>query len=119
MHTSNFAKYNHMTAKQRGMCVSIALVAPSWYKGRKCRELAPPIHLLDWWRGCGKTIDDQRKYTDIYKRQVLAKVDQQTIARIYGEYAILLCWEAKGAFCHRRIVAEWLGHELGIEVQEL
>ena len=119
MYTSNFAKYNHMTAEQRGCCVSIARVSPWWYKGIWCRELAPPIHLLKWWRESGKTVDDQRKYKDIYKRQVLAGADPQTIAKIYGEYAILLCWEAKGKFCHRRIVAGWIEQKLGIEVPEL
>lgn len=64
-------------------------------------------------------MEDQHKYEEIYKRQVLTKVDPQTIARIYGEYAILLCWEAKEKFCHRRIVAEWLERELNIEVPEL
>lgn len=33
--------------------------------------------------------------------------------------AILLCWEASGNFCHRRLVADWFKKELGIEVLEL
>jgi hypothetical protein len=30
----------------------------------------------------------------------------------------MLCWEAPGEFCHRRLVAEWLEGELGIQVPE-
>ena len=41
-----------------------------------------------------------------------------------GEEPVLLCWERKAdlaagkVFCHRRIVAEWLGETLGIAVPE-
>jgi hypothetical protein len=41
-----------------------------------------------------------------------------------GEEPVLLCWERKAdlaagrVFCHRRIVAEWLGDRLGIDVPE-
>jgi hypothetical protein len=30
----------------------------------------------------------------------------------------LLCWEAPGKFCHRRLVAAWLEDALGIDVPE-
>jgi uncharacterized protein (DUF488 family) len=30
-----------------------------------------------------------------------------------------LCHEKAGEFCHRRLIADWLNRELGIEVPEL
>lgn len=33
--------------------------------------------------------------------------------------SVLLCWEKSGAFCHRRLVAEWLEDAVGEKVQEL
>lgn len=117
--TSNFAKYNHMSHEQRCRCVSVAIDAPWWYKGWECKELAPPTHLLDWWKRCGQTSKEQHRYKTIYYRQVLAKIDPKSIIRVYGEHTIMLCWEAKGKFCHRRIIGDWLGYKLGIEVNEL
>jgi hypothetical protein len=35
-----------------------------------------------------------------------------------GENAVLLCWEKPRDACHRRLVAEWFEHRLGIEVPE-
>jgi hypothetical protein len=30
-----------------------------------------------------------------------------------------LCWEKKGKFCHRHLVAKWFKEKLGIEVKEI
>jgi hypothetical protein len=49
--------------------------------------------------------------------EILRKLDAQ---RVYDDLRgkILLCWEPPGVFCHRRMVAEWLEHKLGIVVPE-
>jgi hypothetical protein len=65
------------------------------------------------------------EYEILYRDQVLSKLDPQKVYDDLGEDAILLCHEkwddikSGKAFCHRRIVAEWLEEELGIEVPEL
>jgi hypothetical protein len=48
----------------------------------------------------------------------LAGLDPQAVYDLLGENAVLLCWEAPGEGCHRRIVAEWLEAALVTEVPE-
>jgi hypothetical protein len=40
-------------------------------------------------------------------------------SRHKGRPLILLCYESPGQFCHRRILAEWLFEQAGLEVSEL
>jgi hypothetical protein len=49
-------------------------------------------------------------------RHVLSELGAMVPAQ---SYVILLCWEAPGEYCHRRIAAGWLESELGILVPEL
>lgn len=49
----------------------------------------------------------------------LEKLDVAFIVASLGQDAILLCWEAPGEFCHRRVVAEWIERETGLVVPEL
>jgi len=32
---------------------------------------------------------------------------------------VLLCWERPGQFCHRRLLADWITSEIGIDVPEV
>jgi hypothetical protein len=57
-----------------------------------------------------------------YDRKMLARLktlDPRALYAELGENAVLLCWEAPGVRCHRRMVAEWFEQALGIEVPEL
>jgi hypothetical protein len=45
--------------------------------------------------------------------------DPQKVFEDRGEDTILLCWEAPGKFCRRRLVAAWLEEKLGVQVPEL
>jgi len=109
MNTSYFEKYKGMNA------VSICLKPPFWYQGKQCKELAPPYWLLIKY----KRDYDKNFYIEHYCKEVLDKLDPQIIYNTLGEDAVLLCWEKPGEFCHRRLIAEWLEWELGIEVKEL
>jgi len=51
-------------------------------------------------------------------QEILDRLDPRKVYQELGEDAILLCWEKPGEFCHRRLVAEWLERELGVEVPE-
>ncbi len=70
------------------------------------------------------------QYRRIYVGEILAALDPQTVVddlhRLAGEAEpVMLCWErqldlASGkTFCHRRMVAEWLGETLGLDVPEI
>ncbi len=70
------------------------------------------------------------QYTEIYVGEILAALDPQTVVddlhRLAGEAEpVLLCWERSAdltsgkTFCLRRMVAEWLGETLGLDVPEV
>ncbi|MFW6377696.1 MAG: hypothetical protein ACOCZ5_03520 [bacterium] len=109
MNTSYFAKYKGNNG------VSIALKSPYWFKGDEYKELAPTPQLLSEYKS---GLVDENGYMMRYQWDVLDKLDPQ---KVYDDLKdkVLLCWEGKGKFCHRRLVANWIEHELGIEVKEL
>ena len=55
---------------------------------------------------------DEASYREAYQK-ILDGLDPQKVFEDLGEDAILLCWEAPGKFCRRRLVAAWLEEKLG------
>ena len=110
MKTSYYAKSGSMSN-----VVSIAAKAPLWYKGREYKKLAPKY----WFFKKYKEDGDEKFYTEQYQKEVLDKLDVQTVFNELGEDAILLCWESPEKFCHRHLVANWLNKNLDIKVTEL
>jgi len=110
MQTSNYTK-----SANDPNAVSIAGKAPEFYKGREYKALAPKY----WFFMKYKEDHDEVFYTQAYYDEVLSKLDPKTVYNELGEDAVLLCWEVKGKFCHRRIVAEWFRMTLGIDVTEV
>ena len=67
-------------------------------------------------------------YRDIFFRDILGPLDPQKVAdelqRLAGEFEpVMLCFERPpfdaNNWCHRRMVAEWFGDTLGLDVPEL
>jgi hypothetical protein len=67
-------------------------------------------------------------YCHLYRREILDRLDPQaTWDRLHelagGAEPTLLCFErppfTRTNWCHRRLVAEWLGDALGVEVPEI
>lgn len=99
--------------------VSIAGKAPDWYTGLEYKNIAPKIgFFLEW-----KKNKDNNYYIEHYNTEVLENLNAK---RVYldlerlsnGKDCVLLCYEKPNDFCHRHLVAEWLSHELSIEVSE-
>jgi hypothetical protein len=108
MQTSSFSK---MMARQEELgqrLVSVALFAPWAYQGRRYLALAPRREMLKM---------DEATYRVEYQK-ILDNLDPRKVFEDLGGDAILLCWEAHGQFCHRRLVAEWLEAHLGVTVPE-
>lgn len=106
MQTSNYAR-----SSNDPNAVAISQGIPRWYKGRRYMKLAPSWDLIK--------IKDQNIYRRLYYEEVLSKLDpHQVYEDLGGPDAIMLCWESPGKFCHRRIVAEWMGNALGITIDE-
>ena len=104
MQTSTFAR-----SGKDPNAVAISL-GTRFFTGRRYRPLAPPRELIK--------IEDEALFRKLYHERVLSGLDPATVYRELGEDAILLCWEAPGKFCHRRVVAEWLEKALNIKVDE-
>jgi hypothetical protein len=100
--------------------VSIARYAPKFtpagYETFQALEPGP------WFRSVTR-----EKYVELYHQEVLAKLDPRKtlddLQRLaHGAEPVLLCWEKPpfegDNFCHRRLVAQWFGDLLGIDVPE-
>ena len=84
MKTSNFR-----LSGNNPNAVSIAARAPSWYKGREYKKLAPKYWLLLKY----KKDKDSNFYITHYYEDILNKLDPQKTFNELGKDAILLCWE--------------------------
>lgn len=109
MHTSYFGLFHH---RHDLRLVSIALRPPRWFQGRRYPALNPPPDMLH------HNLSDE-EWAEQYHKRVLSQLNPRKVYEELGPDAILLCWEEPGAFCHRRLVAEWLERNLGIKVPEL
>ena len=108
METSYFAKY------RGGDGVNIARFPIKGWAGRCYPKLYPSASLLFDYKANG----DKEEYVNRYYYDVLGKLNAEQVFSELGENAVLLCYEKSGAFCHRRIVAQWLEDRLDIDVPE-
>ena len=111
MQTSNFSRSGfHPKA------VAISRSQPRSWTGRVFEPLAPSWRLV---QEAKSGAIDEYEYIRRYREEVLSKLDSARVYADLGEDAVLLCWERSGAFCHRRLVAEWFEETLGISVPEV
>lgn len=111
MQTSNFSR-----SGSDPRAVAISRSQPRGWTGRIFEPLAPSWRLVQ--EAKSGAIDDD-EYIRRYRAEVLSKLEPGRVFADLGDDAILLCWERPGAFCHRRLVAEWLEVDLGISVPEV
>jgi hypothetical protein len=108
LYTSCFARLKRIPPEL--VPVDIAARPPRWAgRIRHHRALAPQPHLF------GLALE---AFVAGYARQ-LASLDPARVVAELGDQAVLLCFEAPGRLCHRRIVAEWLEEALGVVIPEL
>lgn len=70
-----------------------------------------PSSLLSAWKG-GKV--NEKMYIDVYTNEVLNNLDPEFVVNELTKMAngydvVLLCYEKSGDFCHRNLVADWIG----------
>jgi hypothetical protein len=107
--------FGNKSAAKDPKAVSIARWSPRWWgKGRRYTALAPSADLLKRAKAGFPWPD----YIREYESEVLDKLDPE---KVYAELSesILMCWEAPGQNCHRRLVAEWLEKSLKVKIPEL
>ena len=110
IYTSYFGKMKSFPKNFEPIC--IARWKPKWYHGKVLLTLAPPDHLLRWWRASGKTVRDQIQFMKVYRGEVLQWLNPRAVEKMIKQIAgdntpVLVCFEAEG-FCHRHIIAQWL-----------
>jgi len=104
--TSNFKIAGHLH-----QAVAISLGVPRGWRGARCPVLAPPRPLIK--------IMDAATFIPLYRAQVLDRLDPHKIIQdLGGDDFIMLCWEAPGEFCHRRVVAVWMEKATGVRIEE-
>lgn len=98
--------------------VSISYKPPDYFKEliRIYKPLCPSYQLVMAYKN--KVINEE-DYTMSYYDEILNMLNPRKVFDEIGENSILLCYEKSGKFCHRRLVADWIEKELGIEVPEL
>lgn len=116
MKTSYFGRANSKAFKDRGLqFVSVA---------RSCRYWSGPSYpaLFPTWDIIH--IEDEEEYEEVYRREVLSKLDPVKVWNDLKD-CVILCHESAAkiengeTFCHRHMIARWLEEELwvrGIDV---
>ncbi|MBW4514541.1 MAG: DUF488 domain-containing protein [Timaviella obliquedivisa GSE-PSE-MK23-08B] len=102
--------------------IAISLYPPPNTRYQQYKCLAPTKRLLSEYK---YDFLDEEGYTKIYRTQ-LAELDPIAVWNVLHQIAdplgkvepILLCYERSGSFCHRRIVADWLGAAMNVEIPE-
>ena len=111
MQTSNFSK----NGKNVFAC-SIAVYKPAWYRGSEYPSLFPSGNIVRLFKNGVITWEE---YTEEYNKNVLAKLNPKFVFDQL-QNQILLCYCASDTqFCHRKLVANWIWKNLGIEVAEI
>ena len=102
IYTSNYdtvLKYPELADR----LVSIAQHTHPAFVGPREIRLAPPMCLVECYK---RGIIDQIKFEKDFRKDVLDHMDARELAKELDN-KILLCYEPKGEFCHRQIVAQW------------
>lgn len=96
--------------------IAISLYTPSFYKGKRALDLAPSKDILDDYKG-GKITEEE--YRTRYLNLLIERAESLGDWCDYfkDKEVVLVCYEGKDKFCHRRILAELLV-DIGFEVIE-
>ena len=96
--------------------VSIAGKCPAWYHGLEYKKLAPKWSFFNEWKN-GSHKGDNLYYIEHFNTEVLSNLyreqvikELETLAGTSQDRIILLCYEKPGDFCHRHLVAKWIGN---------
>ena len=105
--------------------VSISRTAPSNSYDLQLIKLAPTAELLQKYKSNSITNDE---YTSVYHNQLLRLENDGYIAKFVKALStlqelqgdvVLLCYEKKGDFCHRHLLAEYLNNNHNTNIREL
>lgn len=111
--TSYFGKLKKLPQNYVPVAICGKMVFP--YTGLRYTKLAPKIGFFSEW----KKNHDNDYYIKHFNVEVLSSLDKDTVRREIeemvgkaAEAAVLMCYETPDKFCHRHLVAEWLGDDV-------
>ena len=117
IYTSYFGNMRNIPA---GMVpIAICAKTPAAYTGIRYKTLAPKYDCLMQY----KQNHNEENYIQQYNSQVLSRLSPAGVVRRLellsgGKDVVMLCYEKRGDFCHRHLVAQWLNN-YGYDVKEL
>ena len=81
----------------------------------------PEINFIPWdiIRAYKSGKMDENEYSRLYIDLMIER--HQNARAVYNSIphgTIMLCYERKGEFCHRRVLAEWIEQEIGVQIPE-
>lgn len=96
--------------------VSIARWNPKWFEGTSYKVVAPLPDML-------RDNITREQYIRQYRSRVLWNLRPERILQDLqmmtgGRDCALLCYEKPGDFCHRRLLADWMLEQAGLEIPE-
>ena len=126
VYTSYFGNTKRLSALPHTTLISIAGKAPAWWGGEEMKELAPSY---DIWKEYQEKHDIELYTKRFYEERLALLNPRETLLEIIarsGNYkgfnylpdSVLLCYETPEKFCHRQLVADWLGKENRLKIYE-
>lgn len=104
IYTSYFGNWRNFPPGAK--TIAITRWPPKYYQGEKELRLAPSENLLTEYK-CGNVSPEL--FTKLFQHY-LNRLDKSEFLAAWGNQdVILLCYEKPNEFCHRHIVADWIG----------
>lgn len=122
IYTSNYSRACRLD-RSRYCLVRISVTKPGWFEqDGSVPALFPDFGLVQGYKDGSVS---EAAYTERYTAHLNGRETaiRSEIARVKeltgGRDLVLLCWCAKGVFCHRHLFAQWWTEHTGEPVQEL
>lgn len=98
--------------------IAICGKSPDGYKGLRYKKVAPSWSIWKEYHD----FKDIEKYAVRFQNEILSKLAPKTVlqdllALSNSQPFALICYEKRGDFCHRHLVAKWL-QESGLDIEE-
>jgi uncharacterized protein (DUF488 family) len=90
--------------------IAVCQYPPRWYQGLTYKELAPDYEMINGMKDSSSRVH----YSMRYVRQVLSLLNKENILEDLehlsgGKDVALICFERPSDYCHRHLIAKWLG----------
>lgn len=105
LYTSYFANASNLPESVAR--ISIALYPPRWFSCARFPKLAPTKEILSRWKENHNEAEYRLAFAVMLARLDVKEVAQELSGLANGNDVVLLCYEKRGDFCHRHLVAEW------------